>query len=37
MMPLGRLLFKVIEEGGMGDVQDALRVARRRLIVGHTK
>jgi hypothetical protein len=32
---IDRLLFKVIEEGGMSDVEEALRLARRRLIVGH--
>jgi hypothetical protein len=30
---IDRLLFKVIDEGGMEDVEDALRSARRRLIV----
>jgi hypothetical protein len=30
---IDRLLFKVIEEGGMADVEDALRAARRRLIL----
>jgi hypothetical protein len=30
---IDRLLFKVIEEGGMSDVEDALRAARRRVIL----
>ena len=34
---IDRLLFKVIEEGGMTDVEDALRLARRRLILGYAK
>jgi hypothetical protein len=32
---IDRLLFKVIEEGGMSEVEDALRLARRRLILSH--
>jgi hypothetical protein len=32
---IDRLLFKVIEKGGMEDVEDALRSARRRVILGN--
>jgi hypothetical protein len=34
---IDRLLIRVIERGGMSDVEDALRSARRRLILSHAR
>jgi hypothetical protein len=34
---IDRLLFEVVEAGGMSDVEDALRLARRRLILSHAR
>jgi hypothetical protein len=34
---IDRVLFKVIEEGGMSDVEEALRAARRRVILSNSR